>query len=228
MSNFHEMFEEGLKDIYNAEKQLTKALPKMAKMAKNPQLKQGFENHLRQTEEQCRRIEQACQMLGTKPTGMVCKGMKGLIEEATEHMQGLKPSACTDAELIGLAQKAEHYEIATYGTLCEWAKTMGHNEILSLLKLNMSEEESTDELLSQIAEGQVNQMAAKESEQMMMEEQKSGRSGGSSSRGRSSSAGRSSSSRSAGSRSSGSKSGGSGRKATTSKSKSPRGRTSVM
>jgi hypothetical protein len=168
---------------------------------------------------------------------MVCKGMKGLIEEATEHMQGLKPSACTDAELIGLAQKAEHYEIATYGTLCEWAKTMGHNEILELLKMNMGEEEQTDELLSQIAEGQVNQMAAKESEQMMMEEQKSGRSGGSSSRGRSSSgasksksssAGRSSSSRSPGSRSSGSKSGGSGRKATTSKAKSPRGRTSVM
>src|SRR5438045_755819 len=105
MKTLHELFEDGIKDIYNAEKQLVKALPKMAKMAKNARLKEGFENHLRETEAHAQRVEMACQTLGMKPTGMVCQGMKGLIEEATEHMRELKPSACADAELIALAQK---------------------------------------------------------------------------------------------------------------------------
>ena len=170
MPTFHELFEDGIKDAYNAEKQLIKALPKMAKLAKNPQLKQGFENHLQQTEGHARRIEQAAQALGFKPSGMVCKAMQGLVEEANEHTKGLKPSACTDAELIALAQKVEHYEIATYGTLCEWAKLMGHEEAYGLLQQNLTEEEQTDALLTQIAEGQVNQMAMEESGKDMMEE----------------------------------------------------------
>lgn len=182
MQTFHEMFEDGIKDAYNAEKQLIKALPKMAKMAQNQELKEGFENHLQQTEGHARRIEQAAEQLGFKPSGMVCAAMKGLVEEAEEHMKGLKPSACTDAELIALAQKVEHYEMATYGTLVEWAKIMGHEEAMGLLQQNLTEEEETDELLTQIAEGSVNQMAADESGQSMMGDghSKGGNGGGSS------------------------------------------------
>lgn len=211
MNTLHEMFEDGIKDVYNAEKQLLKALPKFGKLAKSQQLKQAFETHLGQTEEQCRRLEQAAQLLGFKPTGMVCAAMKGLVEEGNEHTKGLKPSAVTDAELIALAQKNEHYEIATYGTLCTWAKEMGHNEVLTLLKQNLNEEEETDKLLTQIAEGEVNRMALEESNQMNMGQngQKNGRSGGSKAGG------------------SQSKTGGT-RKAAASKSKSPRGRASVM
>jgi ferritin-like metal-binding protein YciE len=168
MKTLHELFEDGLKDIYNAEKQLMKALPKMAKMAKNPRLKQGFENHLKETEAHAQRIEMACKSLGIKPSGMVCKGMKGLMDEATEHMSDLKSSASADAELIALAQKAEHYEIGTYGTLCTWAQLMGHTEALGLLKNNLSDEERTDQLLSQIAQSEVNNMAASESKQKKM------------------------------------------------------------
>jgi ferritin-like metal-binding protein YciE len=172
MKTLHELFEDGLKDIYNAEKQLIKALPKMAKMAKNTRLKQSFENHLKETEAHAQRIEMACRSIGIKPSGMVCKGMKGLIDEATEHMSGLKPSACADAELVALAQKAEHYEIGTYGTLCTWAELMGHAEALGLLKNNLSDEERTDQLLSQIAQSEVNNMAANESKQMKMADTK--------------------------------------------------------
>lgn len=179
MPTFHEMFEDGIKDAYNAEKQLIKALPKMAKLAKNSQLKQGFENHLQQTEGHARRIEQAAQTLGFKPSGMVCKAMQGLVEEANEHTKDLKPSACTDAELIALAQKVEHYEIATYGTLCEWAKLMGHEEAYGLLQQNLTEEEQTDQFLTQIAEGTVNQMAMDEGGKGMIEESHSKGNGGS-------------------------------------------------
>jgi len=152
--------------MYNAEKQLIKALPKMVKMAKNSRLKQGFENHLRETESHAQRVEMACGTLGIKPSGMVCRAMKGLIEEASEHMKGLKPGSTTDAELIALAQKVEHYEIGSYGTLCRWAETMGHTEALDLLKKNLSDEDRTDQLLTQIAESEVNQMAAHDSKNM--------------------------------------------------------------
>lgn len=114
----------------------------------------------------------ACATLGIKPSGMVCRAMKGLVEEASEHMQGLKPSSTTDAELIALAQKVEHYEIGSYGTLCRWAETMGHTEALDLLKKNLSDEERTDQLLTQVAESEVNQMAAHDSKQMMVDREK--------------------------------------------------------
>jgi len=198
MKSLHELFIDGLKDMYNAEKQLTKALPKMAKMAKNPELKEGFQNHLRQTEEHVRRVEQACQAMGEKPSGMVCQAMLGLVKEASEHMGELKASSCADAELIALAQKVEHYEIGSYGTLCTWAELMGHNEALELLKQNLTEEEQTDQLLTQIAEGQVNQAAAEENQQMQMEQQQGGMKGkgrgrSSTGRGRASTGGRGSS-----------------------------------
>jgi ferritin-like metal-binding protein YciE len=169
MKTLHELFVDGIKDMYNAEKQLTKALPKMAKMASDQRLKEGFQNHLRQTEEHARRVEQAAATIGEKPSGMVCKAMKGLVEEASEHMKELKPSSCADAELIQLAQKVEHYEIGSYGTLCEWARLMGHEEAMNLLQQNLDEEKETDMLLTEIAESEVNRMAAEESKQMMMD-----------------------------------------------------------
>ena len=168
MSTLHEMFEEGLKDIYNAEKQMSKALPKLAKLAQNPELRLAIETHMGETEQHMKRLEEACTSIGIKPTGVVCHGMMGLVEEATEHTKGKKPSAATDAEIIAVAQKAEHYEIATYGTLCEWAKVMGHGEALRLMKLNMGEEERTDSLLTQMAESKINPQAARESGQTKM------------------------------------------------------------
>lgn len=162
MKSLHTMFEDGLKDMYNAEKQLVKAMPKLAKLAKSKDLKSGIEKHMTQTEEHIRRLDEACKSIGIKPTGVVCHGMMGLVEEAKEHTRGLKASAATDAEIIAIAQKAEHYEIASYGTLCEWAKTMNHEKAYQLLKLNLADEELTDQRLSQLAEGSINRMAAQE------------------------------------------------------------------
>jgi len=114
------------------------------------------------------RVEQACMSLGVKPAGMACKAMKGLVDEASEHLKGLKRSSCTDAELIHLAQKVEHYEIGSYGTLCEWARVMGHEEVVNLLQQNLNEEKETNDLLTEIAEDSINQMAAEDSKQMDM------------------------------------------------------------
>jgi ferritin-like metal-binding protein YciE len=158
-SSMQELFEDGVKDIYNAEKQLVKALPKMAKKVSSATLRDAMENHLEQTKRQCERLEQVAEKMGFKPTGMVCKGMQGLVEEAEEHMKELDSNACGDAEIIALAQKVEHYEIASYGTLCEWAKLLGEDEALNLLKENLNEEETTDELLTQLAESEINTKA---------------------------------------------------------------------
>lgn len=214
MNTLHEMFEDGIKDVHNAEKQLLKALPRFSKLARSERLRTAFEEHTRQTEEHVRRVEQAAEQLGFKPTGMVCKAMQGLIEEGNEHTKGLKPGSVTDAELIALAQKNEHYEIATYGTLVEWCRCMGHNEAMNLFQQNLDEEKQTDELLNRIAMEEVNRMAAEESNQMQMEGGGRGKSRSRSSTSRSKPGGKSSSS-------SRSKSG-------TSRSKSPASRASVM
>ena len=158
----NEVFQENIKDIYSAEKQLTKALPKMIKKCTNAELKQSLEMHLGETEEHVRRLEQCAEMLGIKPTGMVCHGMMGLVEEATEHMGELKPGPVMDAVIIASGQKAEHYEIAAYGTICEWGKMLGHSDIVSILKMSIAEEERADKKLTQIAEGSVNQTAMSE------------------------------------------------------------------
>ncbi len=158
----NEVFEENIKDIYHAEKQLTKALPKMIKKATNPELKQALELHLGETEEQLRRLEQCAEIMGIKPTGKVCHGMMGLVDEANEHIGELKPGAVMDAVIIVCAQKAEHYEIASYGTICEWGKIMGMDEVVKLLKMNMAEEENADMKLTQIAEKAVNGKAMME------------------------------------------------------------------
>jgi ferritin-like metal-binding protein YciE len=158
-NDLHELFLEELADVYNAETQITKALPKMAKAAESDELRQAFEEHLQQTEEQISRLDQVFESLGETMKRKTCKGMQGLIEEGKEVMEEQKGSPAIDAALIAAAQKVEHYEIATYGTLCAWAEQMGHQEALELLKQNIDEEETTDERLTELAESLANQRA---------------------------------------------------------------------
>ena len=158
-NDLHKLFLEELADVYNAEQQITKALPKMAKAAESEELRQAFEEHLHQTQEQISRLDQVFESLGESMKRKTCKGMQGLIEEGKEVMEEHKGSAAIDAALIAAAQKVEHYEIATYGTLCAWAEQMGHQEALELLKENIDEEEMTDERLTELAESLANQRA---------------------------------------------------------------------
>jgi ferritin-like metal-binding protein YciE len=159
-SGLHELFLEELADVYNAEQQITKALPKMAKAAESEELRMAFEEHLEQTQEQIARLDQVFRTLGETMKRKTCKGMQGLIDEGSEVMQEHKGSSEIDAALIAAAQKVEHYEIATYGTLCAWAEQMGHEEALDLLKQSIEEEETTDEQLTEIAERLANERAA--------------------------------------------------------------------
>ena len=161
-NGLHELFLEELADVYSAEQQITKALPKMAKAAESDELRMAFEEHLEQTQEQIARLEQVFRSLNETLKRKTCKGMQGLIEEGSEMMQEHKGSSEIDAALIAAAQKVEHYEIASYGTLCTWAEQMGHDEALELLKQNIDEEETTDERLTEIAESLANQRAEQE------------------------------------------------------------------
>jgi ferritin-like metal-binding protein YciE len=158
-NELHQLFLDELADIYNGEQQLTKALPKMAKAAQSEELRQAFEEHLQQTEQQISRIEQAVETLGESLKRKTCKGMQGLIAEGNEMMQEKKGSSALDAALIVAAQKVEHYEIASYGSLCAWAEQMGHQEALELLKETLNEEETTDKQLTDLAESLANQRA---------------------------------------------------------------------
>jgi ferritin-like metal-binding protein YciE len=141
-----------LKDLYSAEKQILKALPKMAKAATNPELRQAFEKHLKQTEEQVRRIEKIFDSLEGSPAGKRCKGMEGLVEEGKEILEEEMPDDLRDAALIGAAQKVEHYEIASYGTARAFAERLGLNEAARLLQATLDEEGATDQLLTSIAQ----------------------------------------------------------------------------
>ncbi len=161
MDNFKDAFEDLIKDMYNAEKQLIKALPKMAKAAQSEQLKAGFTEHLAQTEEHARRLEQVAETCGFKPTGKVCPAMKGLVEEADEHIKEGKPSPLKDAVLIAAAQKVEHYEMANYGTARAWAELISQPKCAQLLQETLREEEMADEKLNMLAEGGINQQACK-------------------------------------------------------------------
>ncbi|KGM33838.1 YciE/YciF ferroxidase family protein [Inquilinus limosus] len=157
----HDLFLNELKDIYNAEKQLTRALPKMARAATNPELKQGFEHHLEQTRGQVERLDSVFESLDASSRGQTCEAMEGLLAEAQELMElGLEPDAM-DAALIAAAQKVEHYEIATYGTVCTWAKAMKHEEALDLLLETLAEEKETDQILTKLAKTAVNTAAAR-------------------------------------------------------------------
>jgi ferritin-like metal-binding protein YciE len=141
-----------LKDLYSAETQILKALPKMAKAATNHELKTAFEKHLKQTEEQVQRIETIFDSLDGKPRGKKCVGMEGLIEEGAELIQEDMPESLLDAALIGAAQKVEHYEIAAYGTARALAERLGMKDAVGLLQTTLDEEGETDKVLTSIAQ----------------------------------------------------------------------------
>ncbi|AWU95579.1 DUF892 family protein [Azospirillum melinis] len=152
---------EELQDAYSSETQILEALPAMADAASSPQLKQAFQTHLQETDGQVKRLEQIFQILQADPAGNTCEATQGLIEEAEEIMdQGLSPEVL-DVALIMAAQKVEHYEIASYGSLRTLAETCGMTDVAKLLDETLSEEKATDEKLTQLAEGEVNQRAFK-------------------------------------------------------------------
>ncbi|HET9914170.1 MAG TPA: ferritin-like domain-containing protein [Anaerolineales bacterium] len=148
-----------LKDLYSAEKQLTKALPKMAKNAQSSDLRKAFEDHLKQTEKQAERIERIFSDLEGSPRGKKCVGMEGLVEEGNEIMKEAADPDALDAGLIAAAQKVEHYEIAGYGTARAWARHLGYNDAARLLEQTLEEESLANELLTRIAESHVNMEA---------------------------------------------------------------------
>ena len=146
-----ELYIDELKDLYNAENQLVKALPKLARAAASDELRQGFEEHLEQTKGHVQRLEQIFEMLDESPKGKKCKGMEGLIEEGSEAMEEDYEGSLLDAALIGAAQRVEHYEIAGYGTVRSMAETLGETEHVSLLEETLNEEKETDEKLTELA-----------------------------------------------------------------------------
>jgi len=146
-----ELYIAELKDLYNAETQLVKALPKMARAAGSDELRQGFEEHLEQTKGHVERLEKIFRMLDESPKGKKCKGMEGLIEEGSEVMEEDYEGSLLDAALIGAAQRVEHYEIAGYGTVRSFAESLGEAEHASLLEETMEEEKETDEKLTELA-----------------------------------------------------------------------------
>lgn len=146
-----ELYIDELKDLYSAENQLVKALPKMAKASTSPDLQAGFEEHLEQTKGHVQRLETIFQTLGENPKGKKCKGMEGLIEEGAEAIEEYE-GHLRDAALIGAAQRVEHYEMAGYGTVSAFAEELGESEHVTLLSKTLEEEKETDEKLSQLAE----------------------------------------------------------------------------
>ena len=151
MPTLADAFYDELRDILSAEKQLVKALPKMVKKATNAELKAALEAHLEETKQQVTRVEQAFEDTGKAAKAKTCEAMKGLVEEAEGMMQEEAAPAVMDAVLISCAQKVEHYEIASYGTLCTWAKSLGYEKALALLKQNIDEEESADKKLTSVS-----------------------------------------------------------------------------
>ncbi len=164
-SALEEFFVDELKDIYWAEKKLVKTLPKLQKAANSDELKQAFGNHLTETEGHVERLEQAFEMLGHKPQAKKCDAMEGITEEGASVIEDTKAGTATrDVALVLAGQKAEHYEIATYGGLIQIAKTLGHNDVANLLQQTLQEEKNADQILTGIAEGGINYEASEETE----------------------------------------------------------------
>jgi ferritin-like metal-binding protein YciE len=148
-----------LKDLYSAENQIIEALPKMEKAATLPALKQAFNTHFRQTKEHVQRLEQIFNSLGQSPRGQKCQGMEGIIKEGSEVLKQDMSSEVRDAALISAAQRVEHYEMAGYGTARTYAQELGNSQAASLLDRTLNEEKETDQLLTQLAVGQINRKA---------------------------------------------------------------------
>ena len=159
LKSLQDLFLNELKDVLNAEKQILTALPKMAKAASSPELEQAFTKHLRETENQVRRLEQIFKSLGQTPRGKKCKGMEGLLEEGKEILEEEGAEEVIDAALISAAQRVEHYEIAAYGCLRTYAQLLGYEDADRLLEQTLHEEEATDQALSALGEGGINQAA---------------------------------------------------------------------
>jgi ferritin-like metal-binding protein YciE len=160
-----DLYVDELKDLYNAENQLLKALPKMAKKASAPELKRAFQDHLMQTEGHVNRLEKIFKALGEKPTGKTCKAMKGLVEEGKEIIEEDGDESVLDAALIGAAQRVEHYEIAGYGVVRTFASLLGENSAVDLLQRTLNEEGETDKKLTALAESIINVEASEAEEE---------------------------------------------------------------
>jgi len=179
----HELFVEELRDMYDGEKRIIKALPKLAKHAQSDDLRSAFTEHLRQTEKQATRLEQVFKSIGETPRGKKCDGIIGILEEGNTAMEELEEGPVLDAALIAGAQKVEHYEIASYGTLAHFAELMGHDRAKELLGTTLDEEKAADEKLNAIATSEVNREAlmsgGEDEDEMEDEESPRGRRSGS-------------------------------------------------
>jgi len=160
IQSMEDLFEDQLRDLYHAEKQLVRALPKMAKNSTSSDLRTAFEEHLRQTEEHVSRLERVFEMIGSKARAKKCEAMEGLVEEGKELIDADPEGEVLDAGLICAAQKVEHYEIAAYGTLITWARQLGNHDCADILKHTLDEEKAADEKLTNLAESHINQQAA--------------------------------------------------------------------
>jgi ferritin-like metal-binding protein YciE len=158
VENMEELMLDELKDLYSAEKQIVKALPKMAKACESEELKQAFQTHLEETKGHVERLDQIFEVLGKASRGKTCHGMQGLLEEGSEMLEEIEKGGVRDAALISAAQRVEHYEIAAYGSVREYAKLLGKKQIVSLLEETLEEEKATDEKLTSISQ-QVNPQA---------------------------------------------------------------------
>jgi ferritin-like metal-binding protein YciE len=154
-----DLFEDGLKDIYYAEKKILTALPKLAKATKTEELAEAFEKHRGETEGQVERLEQVFELLGQSPKGKKCPGIEGILEEGKEILDEFKGMPALDAGLLSAAQAVEHYEISRYGTLIAWAEKLGLREAIPLLQENLDEEKATDKALTELAEAAINEYA---------------------------------------------------------------------
>ena len=159
--DINDLFQHNLKDLYDAEHQLTEALPQMATAASSPELKSAFTQHLAETKQQITRLDRVFQQIGVQPERVTCPAMKGLVKEGQEVISASGDPKVKDAALIGAAQKSEHYEIASYGTLRTMAMQLGMREVASLLQQNLDEEGQTDKKLTSIAESSINPQAAR-------------------------------------------------------------------
>jgi len=158
-ANLHELFVDEIRDIYHAEQQLTRALPKLARRASSDTLRRAIEQHLEETRGQVGRLEQVFEMLDEKASGKPCAGMAGIIEEADDLLKDEGKGAVLDAAIVAGAQRAEHYEMAAYGSVIAWARAMGETDVADLLEQTLEEEKAADAMLTGIAEDGVNQAA---------------------------------------------------------------------
>ncbi|MDX6751399.1 ferritin-like domain-containing protein [Geminicoccaceae bacterium 1502E] len=161
VSTMQELFVNELRDIYHAEKQLLKALPKMAKAASGEDLRQAFESHLEETRGHVERLEEIFDTLDLAKRGKTCEAMQGLVEEGREILEEVEEAAVRDAGMITAAQKVEHYEIASYGSLVALARQIGNEEVAKILHRTLEEEKAADQKLTKLAQGGVNQAAAR-------------------------------------------------------------------